>query len=225
MVRNIRREMNLAPIAGPVRVYLIDECHKLTGDAQNAFLKILEDTPKHVYFFLATTDPQKLLKTVKTRCTEFNLKELTPRGIKELIGKVAKKEKVKVSEDVTDKIINVCEGSARKVLVLLNQVIGLKDEDEQLDALGSSDSQEQAINIARALINKKTTWTEMKGILSDVKEDPEGLRYMILGYASSVLLKSQNDRAYEIINCFSSNFYDSKRAGLIAACYEVITGA
>ena len=60
-IRELRSKVNLAA-AGPCRVWIIDECHQLTRDAQNAALKILEDTPSHVYFFLCTTDPQKLIK-------------------------------------------------------------------------------------------------------------------------------------------------------------------
>src|SRR5688572_25883760 len=63
MVRDIRRYVGIPPLHGKSRVWLIDEAHQLTKDAQNAFLKLLEDTPKHAYFMLATTDPQKLLPT------------------------------------------------------------------------------------------------------------------------------------------------------------------
>ena len=78
MVRDIRNRMNLAPIGGECRVWLIDEAHQLSSQAQNAFLKILEDTPSHVYFMLATTDPQKLIPTIRTRCAEFKVSSLNP---------------------------------------------------------------------------------------------------------------------------------------------------
>ena len=78
-VRDIRTRMMQAPIGGDCRVWLIDEAHMLTSAAQTAFLKMLEDTPDHIYFFLATTHPQKLLKTIKTRCTEIKLKEMTAK--------------------------------------------------------------------------------------------------------------------------------------------------
>ena len=76
-VRDIIRDMNLSPMKGPVRMWLIDECHKMTNDAQNAFLKSLEDVPSHVRFCLATTDSSKLLKTLVSRCHKVQTKLLT----------------------------------------------------------------------------------------------------------------------------------------------------
>src|SRR6185369_12680477 len=71
-IRGIQTQMGFAPLRKS-RCWLIDEAHKLTGDAQNALLKTLEDTPEHVYFILATTDPEKLIATVRNRCTEIRL--------------------------------------------------------------------------------------------------------------------------------------------------------
>ena len=121
-VRRIRSEMNLAPVAGACRIWIIDECHKMSNDAQNAILKLLEDTPKHVYFFLATTDPHKLLKTIKTRATEMVVRLLTDDQINSLILSVGKKEEVDVSDEVMDSLVQASAGSARKALVLLEKV-------------------------------------------------------------------------------------------------------
>ena len=224
MVRDIRKRMLQSPIDGSCRVWLIDECHKLSNDAQNAFLKILEDTPKHVYFFLATTLPQKLLKTIQTRCTVLNVSELTQKETISLITYICKKEKKVLSEEVMESIAEHSEGSPRKALFILNQIIDIKEEDDQLNAVSSVNTQKQAIEIARALMRPKTNWKEMAIILQKVKEDPESLRYMILGYANAILLKSGNARAYLLIEALRDNFYDSKKAGLSAACYEVVAG-
>jgi len=223
-VRDIRTRMNQAPINGDCRIWLIDEAHKLTGDAQNAFLKILEDTPNHIYFILATTEPQKLLKTIRTRCTEFALKPLSDIEIDELIKRTAKLEEIKFSQKITDKIIECSFGSARQALVSLDKISKLKNEKEMLDAIQPSNTEAQAINIARALFNYKTKWSDMAKILKDTEgEDPEGIRYLILSYAKSVLLNSNsgNQRAFVVIEHFRDNFYDSRFAGLCAACFEV----
>ena len=223
-VRSIRQRMGMAPIGGNCRIWLIDEAAKLSSEAQHAFLKILEDTPSHVYFFLCTTDPHKLLKTIITRCTEFKLQEISEKDLIHLIGKVCRKEGAEVSQEVAQRIAEVSEGSARKALVILHQIIGLETEADQLAIIDTKDIQTQAIQIARALMNGKTRWKEMAEILRGVNEEPESLRYMVLGYCSAVLLKSDNKRAFCIIDAFRDNFYDSKKAGLIASCYEVING-
>lgn len=224
MVRDIRQRMGLAPISGSCRVWIIDEAHQLSRDAQNAFLKILEDTPPHVYFMLATTDPQKLLPTIRTRCTEIKARPILQRVLYDLIIKTADKEGAEISEEVVERIAQCADGSARKALVLLHQVIDLEDDEAMLSAIDSADSQKQAIEIARALLNPRTKWSEMAAILKGVDEDPESLRHMILSYATNVLLGGGKmaPRAGFIIEMFSENFYDTKKAGLVASCYGVI---
>lgn len=230
-VRRIRNRIQSAPISGDCRVWLIDEAHKLTNDAQNAFLKMLEDTPDHVYFMLATTHPQKLLNTIRTRCTEITVKVLNYKAMGKLIRSVAKREGIKLLEiltdEVVDKIIECSEGSARKALVLLNQIRGLKKEEDILEAIQKSATEQVAINIARALLNPRTKWPEMVKFLKGFEEDSEDIRWMVLGYANKVLLSGGKyaSRAYLIIVAFRDHFYESKFAGLTAACYEVIVGA
>jgi DNA polymerase III gamma/tau subunit len=224
MVREIRNRLSLSPIGGPCRIWLIDECHQLTGDAQDAFLKILEDTPNHVYFLLATTNPQKLKSTIRTRCTDIKVESLSAKDVVLLLDTVAKKEKKEVSNEVFEKIAEHCEGSARMALVLLNQVIDLDDEDQQLNVIIKADVKVQAILLARALMNPKTKWPEVSKILKEIDEDVESLRHMVLGYTSSCVLNNhQPARCYLILTAFRDAFYDSKKGGLIAACYEVIS--
>jgi DNA polymerase III gamma/tau subunit len=221
MVRDIRARMGLAPIGGKTRCWLIDECHKLTNDAQNAMLKMLEDTPSHVYFFLATTDPQKLLSTIKTRATQIKVKMLSNTVMETLIKSVAVKEKAKLPDSVVDRIVEYSEGSARQGLVLLNQVIDVTGEQEQLSVLESSDLKRQAIDLARKLLNPRCRWNEITPILKDLDDDPESVRYLVLSYMSSVMLSGSKitARAAQVADVFQHNFYDTKKAGLVLACY------
>lgn len=224
MVRDIRNRMNLAPVGGSVRVWLIDECHKLSNDAQNAFLKILEDTPAHVYFFLCTTEPQKLLSTIRSRASTMPVEALKTKETEALLNYVLKKEQKEINIDVLSSIAEAAEGGSRKALVLLDQVLSLENEDEQLECIKSAEMNRQAIEIARALMNPKTNWKTMSAILRGVDEDPESLRYMILGYCTAILLKTANKRAAFIIDEFRDNYFDAKKAGLVADCFSVIFG-
>jgi DNA polymerase-3 subunit gamma/tau len=227
MVRDIRSKMNLKPVDGKTRVWIIDECHKLSSDAMNAFLKILEDTPNHVYFFLATTDPQKLLKTIRTRCTEIAVKSLSVIAMEQLISQTADSEQMKIPKAVVSKIIENSEGSARKALVLLHQVIGLENEKDMLETIQQSSVETQVFEIVKALGNKNTKWETMKKILNEVDiNDAEGIRWLVLSCAKQAMLSNKGNvgRGYLIIDAFRDNFYDSKAAGLVAACYEVIHG-
>ena len=225
-IRGIQSRMGLAPAGGGrCRVWIVDEAHKLTSDAQNAVLKMLEDTPRHVYFMLCTTDPGKLIKTIITRSTEIKLKLLSTEHLVTIVNNVAVAEGIKVSQKVVDRIALVSEGSARKALVLLNQIAGIETETDQLTAVEAGDAKTAGINIARMLYNRKTTWQEMAKVLKDLEDEPETIRYIVMGYAQAILLNGkQDDRAYLMIDCFRRNFYDSKKSGLVAAAYEVITG-
>lgn len=225
MVREIRQAVNLHALGGTSRVWLIDEAHKLSNDAQNALLKMVEEPPEHVYFFLATTDPGKLLKTMQTRVTEIRTVALTNEAMNKMLDFVLAKEEKEISQDVRDKLIESSEGSARKALVILQTVLGLEDEEEQLAAILNAVNSGQAIQVARALMNPRTTWIEMAKILKTVDEDPESIRRLILGYATTTLLGGNAaiaQRAYFLLVAFSDNFFDTGRAGLVASCYEVV---
>lgn len=224
-IRDIRSRMNLAPMGGSCRIWLVDEAHKLTNDAQSVLLKMLEDTPQHVYFMLATTDPNKLIKTIHTRCTEIRVKPLSGRDIQGLVKTVADLESVDLGEEVLERIAETAEGSARKALVLLDSVIGLKTADEMIECIRSSSGKVQAIELARLLLQPRSSWPEVATVLKGIKdEDPESLRAMVLSYMTSVLLGGgkMSSKAFQIIQSFRDNFYDSKYSGLVAACYEVI---
>jgi DNA polymerase III gamma/tau subunit len=225
MVRDIRARMAASPMQGKHRMWLLDEVHQLTSASQNGLLKLLEDTPPHVYFVLATTEPNSLLKTVITRCTHIQLKTLTNSHLRTLLENVSGKEKVTLPDEVLEKIVDSSEGSARKALVILNQVLHIGDEDSQLAAIDAAVPSRQAIEIARLLMNPRSSWPDMIVVLKSVDEEPESLRYMILGYCTSILLSTnakQHARAAFIIECFSDNFFYSKKAGLVAACYDVV---
>lgn len=222
-IRDIDRYSRMMPVSGPVRVYLIDEAHMLTKDAMNAILKVLEDPPKRAYFMLCTTDPQKLIKTIHTRCSEIKLSALSLTDLGLVCQRVIDKEGLSVSETVLKEIVEAADGSARKALVILEQVGYIEGEEAQLEAIKTTTiNKDLGMSLARLLYNPSSKWQEVAAVLKEIKDDPEGVRYLVLGYARSCLLGRGDARAFKIIDVFSKNFYDSKKAGLAAACYEVV---
>lgn len=222
-IRRIRDTMNLSPMAGTSRVWLVEECHQLTEPAQQTILKMLEDCPNHVYFILTTTNPESLLKAIRTRCTEIKLSYLTAGQLAKVIRFILGKEKKKLSDEVISKIIVVAEGSARKALVLLEQVLMVKGDEGQLEAIDASDAEKQAIELARTLFNYKSSWSDAANVLKNLKDDAEGTRRLILAYANKILLSGGklSDRAYLIISVMRDNLFASGKAGLSACCYEI----
>ena len=223
MVREIEKRCGLAALGGGSRMWLVDESHQLTAAAQDAFLKLLEDTPRHVYFVLCTTDPQKLKKTIRTRCTEIKVKELSDTAAEKLIQTVTAREDVTLESDVIDALVEMGQGSARQLLVLLHSIIGMKDPEDQLAALKNSNFEAQAIELARTLIRANSSFSDAAKILKNLDDDAEQVRWLVLSFCRTVLLSGgrQSGRAWKIIDIFRQNFYDSKHAGLAAACYEV----
>jgi DNA polymerase III gamma/tau subunit len=224
-IREISRSMNLAPTGGPCRVWLLDEVHQMSKDGQNAALKILEDTPSHVYFILCTTDPQKILKTIRTRCCELPVESLSRQDMASLLKGVAKREKkAGLDKRLIEDIIDAAEGSARTALVLLDKVLNLEEADQQRGAVVSLKEDTETIELCRALL-KREGWTSVSKLLREIQADPESVRWAVLGYARAVLLKKKDTQAYQayhVITCFEDPFYDSKAAGLARACFEAV---
>ena len=228
-VREIESQYRLRPWSGDCRVWLIDECHRLTQDSQSAMLKMLEDPPPHAYFFLATTDPQKLLKTILTRVTEIKVRSLSPEGIKEVLVRVGENYGVPLPDALLDVIVKVSDGSARKAVNLFQQTAGLGEE-EAVKFVLDQDAAEVSESLARILTDPKASrgqkWDRVREFLKTTTQDPEEIRWGILGYARAILLNSPDgkraDFCYRLICAFETNLYDSKHAGLAARCYEFL---
>ncbi len=221
-VREINKAMRMFPTSSKCRIWLLDEIHQMTKDAQNAALKMLEDTPSHVYFILCTTEPKKIINTIRTRCCQLPVELLSTSDMKKLIQRVLRKENEKLEDELIMDISDCAEGSARKALVILDRILNLLPEDREA-AIKENPDEKEVIDLCRALI-KGESWSKVSKILKDLKTEAESTRYAVLGYTRSCLLGSNNKRAALIIDAFSSNFYDSKDAGLTLACYEVIVG-
>jgi hypothetical protein len=124
-------------------------------------------------------------------------------------------------------LIESANGSARSAIVMLDAIYELENEDEMIMTIGTATSDAVAFALSKALMNTKTKWGPVAKILLDNEnEEPETLRYMILGYARSALLKGWGNagRAYNIIDVFEDNFWDGKKASLAKACYSIVVG-
>jgi DNA polymerase III subunit gamma/tau len=223
-IRDIRRQAQFAPMESKCRVWLLDECHKMSGDAQSALLKILEDTPSHVYFILCTTDPQKLLPTIKGRCSQFQVNTLQESQIISLLRRVVKAEGETLQKAVYEQIAQDSQGHPRNALTILEQVLSVEEGQRLQMAQQAAVTQSQAIELCRALFENTPSWKKVSGILSGLAgQDPESIRRMVLAYCNSVLLKSDNPKAGLVMEMFIEPFYNTGFPGLTYACYSVVT--
>ncbi len=122
-VRELIENAQYMPSRGKYKVYLIDEVHMLSKPAFNALLKTLEEPPGHVKFLFATTDPEKLLVTVLSRCLQFNLKRLDEAQIRGQIVKILGAEGIEADDDAVAQLARAADGSLRDGLSLLDQAI------------------------------------------------------------------------------------------------------
>ena len=221
--REIISRCNLSPMGGKCKVYVLNEVHKATNEWQNAMLDILEKPQMHVYFILVTTEPEKLLKTVRDRTVAYQVTTLTQMKIIGLLKSILEKEKVDwVSDKVLTEIAKSCEGGPRRAVKLLDQIIDLDTDEKMIQMIfDNSVSETTTLELCQALIKGKP-WADVRTILNglDIGKDAESIRYAILEYMCKVLLgNNANDRIADLISLFSESVMYSGRAGLVAQCY------
>jgi DNA polymerase III subunit gamma/tau len=122
-VRELRDTVRYAPARGKFKIYIIDEVHMLTTQAFNALLKTLEEPPAHVKFIFATTEPQKVLPTILSRCQRFDLRRIPANLIVKHLKEIAKKEKVAIDNEALAAIARGAEGGLRDAESTLDQLI------------------------------------------------------------------------------------------------------
>jgi DNA polymerase III subunit gamma/tau len=122
-VRDLRETVRYAPAQGKFKIYIIDEVHMLSAAAFNALLKTLEEPPAHVKFVFATTDPQKVLPTIVSRCQRFDLKPIPNELIVERLKTIAKEEKIKVTDGALQCIARLADGGMRDAQSIFDQMI------------------------------------------------------------------------------------------------------
>jgi len=133
-IRELREGVKFTPAELKYKVYIIDESHQLTSGAANALLKTLEEAPEKVIFILATTEPEKMISTILSRCQRFDLRKLTLPEIIKRLEIILKKEKVKSQKRALEIIATAAQGSIRDAESLLDQILNfvkgeIKEED------------------------------------------------------------------------------------------------
>ena len=155
--RTLREEAIYPPSVLKKRVYIIDEVHMLSKDAFNALLKIMEEPPEHLLFILATTELQKVLPTILSRCQRFTFKRILPRDMEQHLLRVAEKEGIDLTADGAELLARMASGALRDALSLLDQcraAAGTVDAKTVLDTLGLAGST-QTLQLMRLLLARQ----------------------------------------------------------------------
>jgi DNA polymerase III subunit gamma/tau len=154
-VRELRETCKYAPANSPFKIYIIDEVHMLSTAAFNALLKTLEEPPAHVKFMFATTDPEKVLPTILSRCQRFDLRRISAALIVKHLAHIAKLEKVKIGESALYAIARGADGGMRDAESTLDQLISFcGDKIEEADVLSMFGlaAQNQILDLSTAVL-------------------------------------------------------------------------
>lgn len=122
-VRNLIDKVKYAPMQGKYKVYIIDEVHMMTTGAFNALLKTIEEPPAHVVFILATTEPNKVIPTIISRCQRFDFNKVSQKDIEKRLSIVCKEEKIEIDPEAISLIAQLADGGMRDSLSILDQCI------------------------------------------------------------------------------------------------------
>ena len=122
-IRNLIDQVRIPPQTGKYKIYIIDEVHMLSSAAFNAFLKTLEEPPKHAIFILATTEKHKIIPTILSRCQIFDFKRITVKDAKEHLMEVAKSQGIDYEDDALHIIAQKADGAMRDALSIFDRVV------------------------------------------------------------------------------------------------------
>lgn len=141
-MRELIDRVNYPPMVGRYKVYIIDEVHMLSASAENAFLKTLEEPPEHVIFILATTNPEKVRETIRSRCMRLDFRRVSEDDLIEGMERICQRKQVNITRDALALVAQKADGSVRDGLSILEQCISggdaLVDLETVEDYLGSA---------------------------------------------------------------------------------------
>lgn len=226
-VRRYIDSTQFKPLGGGSYAIIMDEFHALSRQAFQALLKPLEDIAPHVWYFPCTSQPEKIDKAIRTRITMIKLDPIPVNECEARIKEVLKAEGHADKLDIADTIARSSQGSLRTALVNLEKVIAA-NFDLAACELADSDIEANANlrKLCQILLSPNFSGAHLT-IVDEVskmtEEDLEPARWMILNYTAAVL-KNPSKRAVgiKIIKAFENPFFNSKKAGFLAAALSVL---
>lgn len=214
-IRELREAVHTVPYESKYKVYIIDEVHMLTKEAFNALLKTLEEPPAHVVFILATTEEEKLLDTILSRCQVFRFRSPSRIVLAKTVTDVAKAEGFTLSPDAADMIAVAADGSFRDALGITQKVILGSGE-----KIGSSDEVATIIGAPKAAIiesllnalNDKKADVALTAIKSAVDSHVEMkilVRLLLEHVRAVMLLRNQSGNTDELLAQFGESMRET----------------
>lgn len=213
-----------------LKVAILDEFHMVSRSSASSLLKLLEEPPNHLYFILCTTEPSKIIETIKTRCHNYMLKDVCMDDLMDLLEYVAGEEKIEVPKNTLFLVAQSAQGSPRKALVRLSQVRNCKEIEGIKRLLEQPLENDTVLDLCKLLTARSgITWSRVSKLLLPIKEqDSEMVRIQIVNYITSLMFKIENEndgimRCLILLDYFSKPYNQSTGfADLILSIGQVI---
>ncbi len=204
-VRQLRENVRYAPAKGRYKIYLIDEVHMLSSAAFNALLKTLEEPPEHVKFIFATTEPQKVLATILSRCQRFDLHRIPANLIAQHLQFIAKKEKITLQPAAAHAIARGAEGGLRDAESMLDQLVAFCGEEiaekDVLNVFGFTSEQTVSDLTGRILRGETPEAIDLLHEQSEAGKDMMRLMADLIAYLRDLLVfKAKPDAPNEDVD-------------------------
>ena len=151
---NVAEKIRIQPSIGEYKIFIFDECHMLTPQAQNSLLKIVEEPPAYVKFFFCTTDANKVLPAIKTRCQHFHLHKVSELDITTILDNIVKKELITSNSEGIKLIAKESQGSVRTALAILEQVSTIGATDNNVRELLGKSPKHLSVELLHAILSK-----------------------------------------------------------------------
>ena len=192
----------------------------------------MEDCPEFTYFIICTTDPEHLIKTVRNRCTEYEVNLLGSQDMSNVLQRACKKGSIKIESDLIEGIIHVSEGSPRNALVFLEQVQDMSVEEGLMLLVSGTEDDPTIFELCAKLSMlprlRKENWLSIVQMYHSIPEDPEKIRRSILGYMWRKLTECNDiveaEELTYLLRLFSTSVYYGGKAQLGAivarACFD-----
>ena len=209
-IREIIERARFAPTQARWKVYVIDECHMLSTAASNALLKTIEEPPSRVVFILATTNPERVLNTIKSRCQKFDFRRISPSDIFQHLSEIAEKESIKYEVQALKMIAKRSNGGMRDAQSLLEQLNLLPEgiTINNIQNLLGEVSESELTNLIKSLVeNNPESLIITCNKLYDAGNEPLQIIIGLLNITRDLLLHTTNNK-YSDLYYTSDEFQD-----------------
>ncbi len=200
-IREIIDRARFAPTQARWKVYVIDECHMLSTAASNALLKTIEEPPERVVFILATTNPERVINTIQSRCQKFDFKRISSNTISQNLSAIANKESIKFEDQALKLIAKRSNGGMRDAQSLLDQLSLLPNgvTTKNVQSLLGEVSENDLTDLINALINNEPESLLIScNNLYDAGNEPNEILVGLLNITRDLLLKTLNNNYSEM---------------------------